>query len=225
MKTILRSALILAIVAVIGWSTVRLADIVVNSKDNKEMLAAMKRMELYDSINLDKVAYISAAVPRVSKHVQGPEAFMICQTIWKVSETWAPSVEMPVKDFAEVLEALSEHESGFKENAVNPVSGISGPWQVSYSLAKALQYNPVIAAGAAIASKTDLMNWEHSAPYAAAAFCLFYESAGRDLGKTLLYWHDGEPQVDRGQVSPAAKYLRDNVLAIIRRNKEMEKVS
>lgn len=187
------------------------------------MLAAMKRMELYDSINLDKVAYIAAAVPRVSKHVAGPEAFMICQTIWQVSETWAASIDMPVKDFAEVLEALSEHESGFKENAVNPTSGICGPWQVSYSLAKSLQYNPIIATR--VANKTDLMDWERSAPYAAAAFCLFYDSAGKDLGKTLLYWHDGEPQVDRGQVSPAANYLRDNVLAIIRRNKEMEKVS
>lgn len=223
MKTIFRSVFVLAIVATVGWSTVRVADIMVNRKDNKEMLAAMKRMELYDSINLDKVAYMATAVPRVGKYISGVESFLVCSTIWKVSEQRASSIDMPVKDFAEIMEALCEHETGFKENAVNPTSGISGPWQVSYSLAKALRYDPLIASEE-LTSKTDLMSWERSAPYAAAAFCLFYESAGRNLEKTLWYWHDGEPVVDSGHTTAAAKYLAEHVLAIIRRNKEMEKV-
>jgi hypothetical protein len=166
----------------------------------------------------EKQAYVIPASNRISEFLDPVLANTVAGIIWDVSIVFAPKTDLSVYEFAMYMEAIGEHESKFKRDAVSK-AGVPGPWQCSYTLAKALAENPVIRRYV-IKSRRDLMDYEVSAWYGAAAFVLFLEAYDQNISIALVAWHDGETLVNKGRITPAAKYLRSNVLAILKRNTE-----
>jgi hypothetical protein len=163
-------------------------------------------------------AYVQPASRRIGRFLPPEKAKEVASAIWEVSMAFAPRTDLTTYQFAMLMEALAEHESGFRKDALS-VSGVPGPWQCSYTLAKALAQDPVIYRYA-VSTKRDLMDYEVSAWYGAAALSLFLDAYDQNLSRALLAWHDGEPITNRGMTTPAARHLRSNVLAILQRNKE-----
>jgi len=164
----------------------------------------------------ERQSFVVPSSKRIQTFLPSEKAYKVAHVIWEVSLAFAPRTDFSTYDFAMLMEAIAEHESGFKENALSP-TGVPGPWQCSYTLAKALSNDPVIYRYA-ISRKRDLMDYEVSAWYGAAALSLFLEAYNQDLDIALLAWHDGEPVVNRGQATSKARYLRSNIKAILERN-------
>ncbi len=164
----------------------------------------------------ERQSFVVPSSERIQTFLPSEKAYKVANVIWEVSLAFAPRTDLSTYNFAMLMEAIGEHESGFKENALSP-TGVPGPWQCSYTLAKSLSHDPVIYRYA-ISRKRDLMNYEVSAWYGAAALSLFLDAYDQNLDTALLAWHDGEPVVNRGQATSKARYLRSNVKAILERN-------